>query len=286
MIMTKPVSRSVCIADLKTFARGRVPQFAFDYIEEGCNANNAVSHNRLALDQVRLAPHYLSAYQAPDLTTELMGQSYAMPLGIAPLGLSGLVWPKASLMHARGAKAANIPYVLSTVSTSSIEDAAAAAQENFWFQLYPPTDLKIRADLLARADAAGCKHLVVTVDVPSPSRRIKAIKSGLSVPPKITPTSVLQSALRPAWSLATLGAGLPQFANLLPYMDQKSLSMEDAAEFIRLHMRDVVDAEGLQQIRDLWPHKLIVKGINTVEDARGAVAIGADGIISYPNSPV
>ncbi|HCH31636.1 MAG TPA: alpha-hydroxy-acid oxidizing enzyme [Oceanospirillaceae bacterium] len=270
---------SACVADLKHRARQRIPRFAFDYIEEGCNAGDALVNNRQSLSQVALRPDYLSAYHQPTLTTRLMGQRYAAPLGIAPLGLSGLIWPDASAMHARAAKVANIPFVLSTVSTMSIEEAGDYAQDNFWFQLYPPSDDAMLRDLLHRAKQAGCQNLVVTVDVPSSSRRIKAIKSGLSVPPRITAANVLQAALRPAWSWATVKHGLPQFANMRPYMTGDLSSMDSAAEFMRLHFRRVVDADLVQQIRKQWQGNLIIKGICHLADAQQAVALGADGII-------
>lgn len=190
-----------------------------------------------------------------------------------------MIWPQASIYHAKAAKQANIPFVLSTVATISIEQAAANAEDNFWFQLYPPADREICSDLMQRAAAVGCQNLVVTVDVPTPSRRIKALKSGLSVPPKISPSNILQAAMRPAWSLATVSNGLPQFANLTPYMEGKVSSMADAAEFIRLTMRDVVDADYLQWIRERWHGNLIVKGIMSVSDAQQAQAVGADGLV-------
>lgn len=277
--MDKLLLKSASIADLKKRAKKRIPTFVFDYIEEGCNANMAVAHNRTALNEVYLRPDYLAPYTPPNLTTQLLGGSYSAPIGIAPLGLTGLVWPHASAMHARAAHAANIPFVLSTVSTLSIEEAAVQARENFWFQLYPPADAAIGADLLKRADQSGCKNLVVTLDVPTPSRRIKAIKSGLSVPPKITPTSVFQAAIRPMWSMATLANGLPQFANLTPYMDASTMAMEDAAQFMRTRMRAVVDAQALATIRHMWPHNLIVKGVSHAADAQQAIQLGADAII-------
>lgn len=272
------IRKSACIADLKSRAIRRIPRFAFDYIEGGCNSDLALRHNRDALDEAYLRPEYLQAYSPPDLTTELFGQTYNAPFGIAPLGLTGLVWPDASAMHARAARKANIPFVLSTVSTISIEEAAKYAEENFWFQLYPPADLEIRADLIKRVKDTGCKNLVITVDVPSASRRIKSIKSGLGVPPKITIKSVLQSMICPAWSLATLKAGLPQFASLLPYIKDTS-NIEDIANFVRMTLRDVVDETMLKSIRDDWQGNLIIKGIAHVDDAKKVAALGADGII-------
>lgn len=268
-----------CLADFKAAAKNAIPSFAFDYIEEGCNQNCAIITNRQALDAIYLQPSYLTAYQAPNLAVNLFGKDYASPIGIAPVGLSGLIWPQASIHHAQAAKAANIPFVLSTVATISIEQAAAAAGDQFWFQLYPPADREICLDLMQRAAAVGCKNLVVTVDVPTPSRRIKALKSGLSVPPKISLANILQAAKCPTWSWATLTNGLPQFANLVPYMEGKVDNLADAAEFIRLTMRDVVDVNYLQWIREHWQGKLIVKGVMSVADAQLALSVGADGLV-------
>ena len=272
------IRKSACIADLKRRAKNRIPKFAFDYVEDGCNSGLALKNNRESLDAVFLRPEYLQSYTAPQLKTELFGKEYNAPFGIAPLGLTGLIWPDASAMHARAALKANIPFVLSTLSTISIEDAAKNAEDNFWFQLYPPADEKIRADLIKRAKDSGCENLVVTVDVPSASRRVKSIKSGLSVPPKITMKSVFESAMRPSWSIATLTAGLPQFASMEPYIKDMS-NMEDIANFVRITLKDVVDGETLKVIRDEWDGNLIVKGISQVDDAVQAAAIGVDGII-------
>ncbi len=272
------IRKSACIADLKHRAKGRIPKFAFDYVEDGCNSGLALKNNRESLDAVFLRPEYLQAYTVPQLKTDLFGKEYNAPFGIAPLGLTGLIWPDASAMHARAALKANIPFVLSTLSTISIEDAAKNAEDNFWFQLYPPSDDKIRTDLIKRAKDTGCKNLVVTIDVPSASRRVKSIKSGLSVPPKITLKSVFESAMRPSWSIATLTAGLPQFASMEPYIKGMT-NMEDVANFVRITLKDVVDVETLKVIRDEWDGNLIVKGISQVDDAELAAATGVDGII-------
>ncbi len=272
------IRKSACVADLKKRAKRRIPKFAFDYIEGGCNSELALKNNREALDDVFLRPEYLQAYNKPELGVELFGKQYSAPFGIAPLGLSGLVWPDASAMHARAALKANIPFVLSTVSTISIEDAAKNAEDNFWFQLYPPADVEILDDMLDRLRATGCQNLVVTVDVPTPSRRISAIKSGLAVPPKITLKSIFESAQRPFWSLATVRAGLPQFATLRPYI-KDAKNIEDIANFIRISLRDVVDETTLKTLRDKWQGNLIVKGISHVDDAILVKGIGANGII-------
>ncbi|MGB0845599.1 MAG: alpha-hydroxy acid oxidase [Thiolinea sp.] len=270
--------KSACIADLKQRTKWRIPRFAFEYVQGGCNQDLAVKRNRIALDKVCLRPDYLTPSHPPELTTTLFGQPFDLPFGIAPLGLTGLVWPQTSLMHARAAKANNIPFVLSTVSTVSIEDAAAAAEENFWFQLYPPTDQQICEDLLKRVEATGCKNLVVTVDVPTAGQRPKDTKNGLSVPPKITLRSVMQSAMRPEWGIRTLLEGLPQFASLQPYMKDLK-NMEDHANFVRHHLREPVDDALIARLRERWKGQLIIKGINHADDAKRAFDLGVDGII-------
>ncbi|MGK0271197.1 MAG: isopentenyl diphosphate isomerase/L-lactate dehydrogenase-like FMN-dependent dehydrogenase [Cocleimonas sp.] len=272
------IRKSACVADLKKRAKRRIPKFAFDYIEGGCNSELAITNNREALDDVFLRPEYMQAYTTPELGVDLFGKHYSSPFGIAPLGLTGLVWPDSSAMHARAALKANIPFILSTVSTISIEDAAKNAEDNFWFQLYPPSDEKILDDMLERLRAVGCKNLVITVDVPTPSRRISAIKSGLAVPPKITAKSIFESTIRPMWSLATVTAGLPQFATLRPYI-KDAKNIEDIATFIRVTLRDVVDEKTLKILRDKWQGNLIIKGISHVDDALKVKEIGADGII-------
>ncbi|MEH6443291.1 MAG: alpha-hydroxy acid oxidase [Oceanospirillaceae bacterium] len=272
------ISRAACIEDLKKLTQKRIPQFAFDYLAGGCNAENTLRKNRAALDQVELQPHYLVTSAGASLDTEILGHKYSAPFGVAPLGLSGLIWPKASEYQASAAREANIPYILSTLASTSIERAAQCAGENFWFQLYPPSDLAIRADLMRRAEAVGCRHLVVTIDVPAAGRRPKDIRNGLSVPPKISATSILQTMARPSWAMATALQGMPQFASMMPYM-KNITNLQDVANYIRTTLKDVVDFPMLQQLRQDWPGKLIVKGVLSVADAELALAAGADAII-------
>ncbi|MCJ8340270.1 MAG: alpha-hydroxy-acid oxidizing protein [Pseudomonadales bacterium] len=272
------ISKAACIADLKAITKARIPKFAFEYLAGGCNDENTLRQNRRALDQVYLQPQYLATSCPASLTTELMGRQYAAPFGVAPLGLSGLVWPRAAEYQARAAKEANIPYILSTLASTSIERAAECAGDNFWFQLYPPSDLAIRKDLMARAKAVNCQHLVVTIDVPAAGRRPKDIRNGLAVPPKISVKSIAQTMLRPAWAMATVRQGMPQFASMMPYMKDIS-NLREVANYIRTTLKDVVDLPMLQQLREDWSGKLIVKGVLSVADAQKALEAGADAII-------
>jgi isopentenyl diphosphate isomerase/L-lactate dehydrogenase-like FMN-dependent dehydrogenase len=270
--------KAASVADLKRLTKKRIPQFAYEYLVGGCNNDRAVSHNRDALDNVFLQPSYLSRTQAASLKTTALGVQYDAPFGIAPLGLSGLIWPKAAEYHASAAKKANIPYILSTLASTSIEDAAACAGSNLWFQLYPPKDTEIRLDLMRRAQQVGCKNLVVTIDVPVAGRRPNDIKNGLSVPPKISVNSIYQTLRRPSWALATAFNGMPEFANMQPYMNKLS-NLQDVANYIRSTLKEPVSIAILEQLRQQWPEKLIVKGVLSVEDAKLAAAINADAII-------
>jgi len=272
------ISKAACIADLKAMTKTRIPKFAFEYLAGGCNDENTLRQNRRALDQVFLQPQYLTSPHSASLATELLGQKYSAPFGVAPLGLSGLIWPRAAEFQALAAREANIPYILSTLASTSIERAAECAGENFWFQLYPPSDLAIRKDLMARAEAVNCTHLVVTIDVPAAGRRPKDIRNGLAVPPKISLNSIAQTMARPAWAMATARQGMPQFASMMPYMKDVS-NLREVANYIRTTLKDVVDFPMLQQLREQWTGKLIVKGVLSVADAQKALEAGADAII-------
>ncbi|MEM7378542.1 MAG: alpha-hydroxy acid oxidase [Pseudomonadota bacterium] len=271
------LKRAASIAHLETLARRRLPSFVWDYLAGGCADDIGVRANTRALDRVTLCPDYLRDCEAVDLGTPLFGKTYRAPFGVAPLGLSGLLWPDASLHQARAATALGLPFVLSTMSTNSIEETASVAGDHLWFQLYAPADAHIRDDLLARARAAGVSVLVVTIDVPTPGRRPADIRNGLAVPPRIDLRSLVQTALKPRWALAMARQGLPQFANLQPYLQQGDLK-RTAAE-IRFALRKPVDLDTLRDLRSRWDGALVVKGVLSAMDARAAVAAGADGVI-------
>ena len=266
------------IAQLKTIAKSRIPGFVYEYLCGGCNEDLAVANNRRALDQVFLDPHLLTPANKSDLSIELLGKRYRAPFGVAPLGLSGLVWPKASEYQAHAARLAEIPFVLSTVASISIEQAAECAEDYFWFQLYPPTDREMLDDLIRRAEVAGCRHLVVTIDVPSLGKRPRDIRNGLSVPPRLNLRSLKQIVARPVWALAMLIHGKPEFETIKPYLKSTS-DMAELSDFIRKTLKDVVDHNLLKLIRDRWPHRLIVKGVSNCQDAEIAIEVGADALI-------
>lgn len=247
-------------------------------MEGGCNDELNLYRNEADFKQIQLMPEYLKPYAGLDMSVELFGHRYAAPFGISPIGLQGLIWPNAPEILAKAALKHNIPYVLSTVSTSSIERIAEVSEGKAWFQLYHPTKNEMRDDLLSRLRAVECPVLVVLVDVPSFGTRYREIKAGLSMPPKMTVTNVMQAAGRPVWGVETLRAGIPEFATLKKYMD-RSLSMRQLGKFMDATFTGRVDLEKIKAIRDLWKGKLVIKGVVCKEDMEASIALGADGVI-------
>jgi isopentenyl diphosphate isomerase/L-lactate dehydrogenase-like FMN-dependent dehydrogenase len=272
------LARAASVADLKKRARRRIPRFAFDYLEGGCNQEIALARNRSALDAIVMEPRYLEDCAPPDLSVALFGRRYDAPIGVAPVGLGGLLWPRVAEHLAEAAGRANIPFCLSTVATTSIERAAELAGECLWFQLYTPTDPLIRDDLLDRAAAVGCRVLLVTIDVPGAAWRPRDLRNGLAVPPRFDLRTLLQIAARPAWAMAMLRAGMPQFDSVRPYVP-KGTGMVSGSVFTRATFTGGLDREALARIRDRWQGALVLKGVETVRDAELALQLGAEGVV-------
>ncbi|WP_426329467.1 alpha-hydroxy acid oxidase [Pedobacter sp. R-06] len=266
------------VADLRKKAKSRIPKFAFDYLEGGCNEGLNLSRNESDFDNIYLKPNYLRVGGDIDMSIELFGCRYSAPFGVSPIGLQGLMWPNAPEILAKAAAKADIPYTLSTVSTSSIERIAEVSEGKAWFQLYHPTENSLRDDILNRLKAVECPVLVVLVDVPAFGLRYKEIKSGLSIPPKMSINNILQAFARPLWGIKTLQHGIPSFATLKPYME-KGMDMSQLGQFMNKTFTGKVDIEKVAAIRDLWKGPLVLKGIATDEDMQAAIQIGADGVI-------
>jgi L-lactate dehydrogenase (cytochrome) len=266
------------IDDLRNRARRRVPRFALEYLEGGANEEVNLHKNTAELRKVELKPYYLTAYGEPDLKTELFGHVYDAPFGIAPIGLQGLVWPKATEILARAAFEHNIPFQLSTVATANIEKVGELTEGRAWFQLYHPTENALRDDLIRRAEAAGYNVLVILSDVPKFGIRYKDIKNGLSMPPRMTLRNILQIMGKPNWAIQTLLAGQPNFANMVPYMP-KGLDMSKLGQFMNKTFSGRLNEEKIKPIRDMWKGKIVLKGVDSAEDTEKAIALGLDGII-------
>lgn len=271
-------TRFPSVEDLRKRAKKRIPKFAFDYLIGGANEELNLARNENDFDQILLKPQYLRASGDIDLSVELFGRRYSAPFGVSPIGLQGLMWPNAPEILAKAAARNDIPYILSTVSTSSIERIAEVSEGKAWFQLYHPTENTLRDDILRRLKEVECHVLVVLVDVPAFGLRYKEIKSGLSMPPKMNITNILQAFACPTWGIETLRNGIPSFATLKPYMD-KGLDLAQLGQFMNRTFTGKVDVEKIRAIRDLWKGPLVLKGIATDEDMQAAIALGVDGVI-------
>lgn len=266
------------VASLKQQAKKRMPPFAFDYLEGGCNEEIGLLRNRQDIQAVQLRSQLLQPFDGAQLQTELFGHSYSAPFGIAPIGLQGLMWPAAPEILAKAAADKNIPFILSTVSSSSLERIAEVSEGHAWFQLYNPTDESIRSDLLQRIKQAQYPVLVVTVDVPTFGYRPRDIRNGLAMPPKMTLKNIAQMLSRPSWLLETALAGKPEMETLKPYMPA-DMPTDELAAFMNKTVMGRVDVEGLKPIRDQWPGPLVIKGLINIDDVAAAVSLGADGVI-------
>ncbi len=271
-------SKYPSITDLRNKAQQRIPRFAFEYLDGGCNDDVNLIKNTVELRQVELKPLYLSQHKGSSMKTELFGHTYDAPFGIAPVGLQGLMWPNAPEILAKAAFQHNIPFVLSTVSTSSIERIGEITEGKFWFQLYHPTENALRDDILDRAEAAGCDVLCVLCDVPSFGIRPRDIRNGLSMPPKMTLNNILQIFGKPNWALQTLYYGQPSFATMKKYMP-KNLNMSQLGTYMNQTFSGRVNEEKIAAIRDRWKGKLVLKGVASEADTEMAIKLGLDGII-------
>ncbi len=271
-------SKYPTIQDLKSKAKKRIPRFVFDYLEGGCNEDVNLSRNASDLQDVVLKPQYLKKFNGLDMRVNLFGHVYDAPFGISPIGLQGLIWPNSPEILAKAALKHNIPYILSTVSTSSIERISELSEGKAWFQLYHPTKNELRDDIIKRAAVAQCPVLVVLVDVPSFGYRPRDIKNGLSMPPKMSLRNILQIMGAPRWGMETLKAGVPGFATLKPYMPE-NLNLSRLGEFMNETFTGRIDVDKIKPIREMWKGPLVLKGIVSEEDAREAISLGVDGII-------
>lgn len=265
------------IDDLEKRAKKRIPHFAWEYLASGTGAEQARDRNLSALRSITLVPKLLRGQLDPVVETELFGVTYSAPIGIAPIGLTGLIWPGADAALADAAATHRIPYVLSTVATTSPEVAGPNARGMGWFQLYPPRDRDTRDDLLARAASSGFTTLVVTADVPAPSRRERQRKARIRVPPTISPALVARAAARPAWSRALLRHGMPHFRGLEKYVG--AASMANTAGFVGANLGGTLSWSYLEEVRETWDGPLVVKGLLDSQDAARAVAAGVDGVV-------
>ncbi len=263
---------------LRTRARKRIPRFAFEYLDGGCNSGVNLRRNTEDIRKVQLKPVYVRDHGHASLQTDLFGKKYDAPFGISPIGLQGLMWPRASEILAKAAFDYNIPFILSTVATASLEKIAEITEGNAWFQLYHPVEDRLRDDLLKRLEVANYPVLVILSDVPTFGYRSKEIINGLAIPPRMTLRNILQMMSRPNWALQTLIAGQPSFKSLTPYLPKRA-SLKHLGVFMNKTFSGRLNEDKIRSIRDKWKGKLVLKGVASVEDTETAIKLGLDGII-------
>lgn len=235
-----------------------------------------VSRNREALDQITFMPAILRGEVEASTQTDFLGATLDIPVGIGPVGMSGLIWPDAECILARAAAKAGIPYTLSTVASQTPEDVASALGDHAWFQLYPPRDPDVRRDMLHRAQKAGFTTAVLTADLPAASRRERQIRSGLTQPPKLTPRILAQVAIKPAWAMGMATRGMPRMRLIDDYAPgTKGLTLNNHAGY---QLRTTPDWDYLRAMRDEWPGHLIVKGVLDHRDVKPLEDAGVDAI--------
>ncbi|MDO5977470.1 alpha-hydroxy acid oxidase [Flavivirga spongiicola] len=266
------------IEDLREKAKKRIPKFAFEYLDGGCNEDVNLYKNTAEIRDVELLPEYLSKHVKSDMKTELFGHVYDAPFGIAPVGLQGLMWPNSPEILAKAAFKHNIPFILSTVTTSSIETIGELTEGKAWFQLYHPAENSLRDDILKRCEQTGYDTLVILCDVPTFGYRPRDIRNGLAMPPKMTMKNILQVLGKPSWALQTLKHGQPSFEILKPYMP-KNLDLKQLGKFMDQTFSGRLNEEKIKPIRDMWKGKLVLKGVANEIDAEKAIQLGLDGII-------
>lgn len=264
------------VVDLQKRAKKRLPLVAWEYMDMGTDNDKTLDLNREALDRIKFLPKFMMGNIKPKLETSVFGRDYSVPFGVAPVGLTGLMWPRTELILAQTAAKYRFPYTLSMVATQTPEAVGAVAGDMGWFQLYPPKDPNMRADVLKRAKDSGFTTLVVTADIPAPSGRQRSVRAGLTMPPKITPRFVWQGMINPAWTIATLREGLPSLRTLHKYSETGS--MQEISVFVAEELGGTLDWDYLKEVRDLWDGPMVVKGIMHPDDAKKCIEIGVDGI--------
>ncbi|XXK32315.1 alpha-hydroxy acid oxidase [Rhodobacteraceae bacterium nBUS_24] len=261
---------------LKPKARRRIPHFVWEYLDSGTGAEVTHKRNRTIFEDIKMMPSILHGPIEPDTRKTLLGKTYDLPFGVAPVGMSGLVWPDAESLLAKNAGDANIPYCLSTVACQTPEQVGPHTKGNGWFQLYPPRDPDIRRDMLRRVKEASFETLVLTVDLPEASRRERQARGGITHPPVLTARLLAQIARRPAWAMATALHGRPE----MPFVSQYGDSSRGLpiTEHIGYQLRTSPDMEYVNWLRDHWQGPLVLKGIMNHKDVERLEAIGVDAL--------
>ena len=267
-----------CIDDLRTLHRRRVPRAFFDYADSGSYQEECLRANRAYLEKLRLRQRVLVDVSHRSLATTIAGQKSSLPFALAPIGLTGMQHGNGEILAAQAANAAGIPYTLSTMSICSIEQVAEATGRPFWFQLYVIRDREFTRDILARAQAAKCDTLVLTVDLQLLGQRHRDVKNGMTVPPELRIKNIIDIGTKPAWLWSILNAKSWTFGNLAGHVKGME-KVNQLAQWTNEQFDPALNWKDVEWIKSIWPGKIIIKGILDIDDAKTAVQLGANAIV-------
>jgi L-lactate dehydrogenase (cytochrome) len=267
-----------CVEDLRVLAKRRVPRMFYDYADSGSWTESTYRANLDDFRAIKLRQRVAVDIDDRSVATTMVGVPVAMPVAIAPVGMTGMQHPDGEIAAARAAEKFGVPFTLSTMSICSIEDVKAATRKPFWFQLYVMRDRKFSEALVERAKAAGCGALVLTLDLQILGQRHKDLKNGLSAPPRPTVANMINLATKPAWCRGMLGTKRRYFGNIVGHVEGVK-DMSSLGEWTSRQFDPTLSWKDVEWIKRLWGGKLILKGIQDVEDAKIAADVGADALI-------
>ena len=273
----KWMDRYPTIQDLEKRAKKRIPHVAYDYMQTGTSHEKLILRNLDKFTELTISPQFLKGEINPQIGTSLFGKKYNAPFGVAPIGLTGLMWPEAEIHLAKMARKYGIPSCLSTLATETPETVGPHVGDMGWFQLYTPRDKGLRREFLKRAKDAGYHTLLITVDVPIPSRRERTKRAGLNLPLHFGPKMMWEGITHPAWTIATLRRGLPR----LRMADEHSeySTMMSVGKFVEGQLGGNLSWSMCEEIKNEWVGPVVLKGILNVKDAVKAAELGMDGIV-------
>jgi L-lactate dehydrogenase (cytochrome) len=264
------------IEDVARKAKKRIPYVAWEYLASGTGDENLVERNRKAYHKISFQPRFCKGALVAKTETTLFGKKYSAPIGMAPVGLTGLMWPRAEHFLAATADRWKIPFCLSTVATETPETTGRHIGDMGWFQLYPPKDVELRNSLLQRAKDAGFHTLIVTADVPMASKRERTKRAGLTMPPSITARMIWEGMRHPVWTYYTLLHGIPRLRTIEQYT-QKS-SFKYVSGFAGNRLGGTLDWDYCKELKEAWEGPVVLKGILHPADVAKAIEIGMDGV--------
>ena len=281
-ISLDPVERrlksAATVEDLRRIAKRRLPHGVFDYIDGGAEDERSLAHNSSAFARFEFQPRILRDVSDLDTSTTIFGRPAAMPLIMAPTGFTRIAHSQGELAVARAAERAGVPWSLSTMGTRSIEDVAAVSNGDKWFQVYAWRDRRLVETLVERAKAAGYTALWLTVDTAVLGRRERDLRRGMTLPPKVGPSTIIDGAIHPAWTLDFLRNEPITFANVLGLSDEDGSTAVTLAEHMHRQFDPALSWNDVDWLRSIWDGPIVLKGIQTVADAKQAVAMGVDGL--------